>query len=80
MTLKAAMLKATGPQTNTSRGQVPNKRLASVDYLRAVAPPLAVPIHQALLARPDKYYGLLGELAPAATKVHVPAQGAAIAL
>jgi L-ascorbate metabolism protein UlaG (beta-lactamase superfamily) len=37
----------------------------AVDYLRAIAPPLAVPIHQAILATPEKYYGLFRELAPA---------------
>jgi L-ascorbate metabolism protein UlaG (beta-lactamase superfamily) len=47
----------------------------AVDYLRAVAPPLAVPIHQALLAIPQKYYGLFGELAPTATVIQVAPQG-----
>jgi L-ascorbate metabolism protein UlaG (beta-lactamase superfamily) len=48
----------------------------AVDYLRAVDPGLAVPIHQAILAKPDKYYGLFRELAPVGTEVHVvaPAQ------
>lgn len=49
------------------------KLAEAVDYLRAVAPPLAIPIHQAILAKPDKYYALLGELAPAGTTVHVAA-------
>jgi L-ascorbate metabolism protein UlaG (beta-lactamase superfamily) len=43
----------------------------AVDYLRAVSPTLAVPIHQAILAKPEKYHGLLRELAPAATRVQV---------
>ena len=47
----------------------------AVDYLRAVDPGLAVPIHQALLSRPEKFYGLLRELAPTATEVHVVLQG-----
>ncbi|MGH3788984.1 MAG: MBL fold metallo-hydrolase [Pseudonocardiaceae bacterium] len=49
----------------------------AVDYLRAVAPPLAVPIHQAILAKPDKHYGLFRELAPAATMVHIAPYGEA---
>lgn len=49
------------------------KLAEAIDYLRAVAPPLAIPIHQAILAKPDKYYTLLGELAPAGTMVHVAA-------
>jgi L-ascorbate metabolism protein UlaG (beta-lactamase superfamily) len=47
----------------------------AVDYLRAVAPPLAVPIHQAILAKPDKHYELFRELAPAETKVHIVSHG-----
>jgi L-ascorbate metabolism protein UlaG (beta-lactamase superfamily) len=47
----------------------------AVDYLRAVDPGLAVPIHQALLARPEKFYDLFRELAPVATAVHVAPQG-----
>lgn len=50
----------------------------AVDYLRAVAPPLVVPIHQALLAIPDKYYGLYAQLAPSGTDVHVAKHGEAI--
>jgi L-ascorbate metabolism protein UlaG (beta-lactamase superfamily) len=47
----------------------------AVDYLRAVAPALAVPIHQAILAKPEKYYGLFGELAPAGTDVQIAVSG-----
>jgi L-ascorbate metabolism protein UlaG (beta-lactamase superfamily) len=43
----------------------------AVDYLRAIAPPLAVPIHQAILAKPEKYYGLFRELAPAGTDIQI---------
>ncbi|MGH8277286.1 MAG: MBL fold metallo-hydrolase, partial [Steroidobacteraceae bacterium] len=43
----------------------------AVDYLRAVAPPLAVPIHQAILAKPEKYYGWFRELAPAGTDIQI---------
>jgi L-ascorbate metabolism protein UlaG (beta-lactamase superfamily) len=43
----------------------------AVDYLRAVAPSLAVPIHQAILATPEKHYGLFRELAPAGTDIQI---------
>ena len=46
----------------------------AVDYLRAVAPPLAVPIHQAILAKPEKHYGLFRDLAPTATSIQIAAQ------
>jgi len=49
------------------------KASEAVDYLRSVDPGLAVPIHQAILAKPDKYYGLFRELAPVGTEVHVVA-------
>ncbi|HET9257136.1 MAG TPA: MBL fold metallo-hydrolase [Pseudonocardiaceae bacterium] len=52
----------------------------AVDYLRAVAPPLAVPIHQAHLATPDKYYGLFRELAPAGTDIQIAIPGEPIKL
>ena len=52
----------------------------AVDYLRAVDPGLAVPIHQAILAKPEKYYGLFRELAPVATAVHVAPHGEALKL
>ena len=45
----------------------------AVDYLRAIAPPLAVPIHQAILAKPDKHYGLFRELAPPGTDIQIAA-------
>ena len=43
----------------------------AVDYLRAVAPSLAVPIHQTILSTPEKHYGLFRELAPAATNIQI---------
>ncbi|MGH3793615.1 MAG: MBL fold metallo-hydrolase [Pseudonocardiaceae bacterium] len=52
----------------------------AVDYLRAVAPPLAVPIHQAQLAIPEKYYGLFRELAPDGTDVQIAPRGEAFTL
>lgn len=51
-----------------------------VDYLRAVAPRVAVPIHQGLLAQPQVFYGLFTNLAPAGTEVRVLDEGAATAL
>ncbi len=52
----------------------------AVDYLRAIAPPLAVPIHQAILATPEKYYGFLRELAPAGTDIQIAAHAEAMKL
>lgn len=39
----------------------------AIDYLRAVAPRVAVPIHQAVLAKPEVHYKLLRMLKPEAT-------------
>lgn len=47
----------------------------AIDYLRAVAPPLAVPIHEALLAMPDVYYGIYRSLAPDGTDVRIAPRG-----
>ena len=47
------------------------KSAESVDYLRALAPPVAVPIHEAGLADPNHYYGLLRRLAPERTELRV---------
>ncbi|MGH3773827.1 MAG: MBL fold metallo-hydrolase [Pseudonocardiaceae bacterium] len=52
----------------------------AVDYLRRIAPSLAVPIHQAILARPDKHYGLFRELAPAATIIQIAAHAEPLTL
>ena len=52
----------------------------AADSLRAVAPVLAIPIHQAILAKPDKYYGLFRELAPAGTDVQIAVPGEALKL
>jgi hypothetical protein len=50
----------------------PWQKLAdAVDYLREVAPRVAVPIHQAILAKPDLYYGHFGRLGPDRTTVQV---------
>jgi L-ascorbate metabolism protein UlaG (beta-lactamase superfamily) len=47
----------------------------AVDYLRAVAPPIAVPIHEAVLANPDLHYGLFDSLSPSGTDVRVLPRG-----
>ncbi|HXV91786.1 MAG TPA: MBL fold metallo-hydrolase [Pseudonocardia sp.] len=47
------------------------KASEAVDYLRAVAPPVAVPIHEAILSRPALYYGLFERLAPEGTELRV---------
>ena len=51
----------------------------SADYLRAVAPEIAIPIHQAGLADIHRklHYEVLRGLAPSGTTVHVLNQGAA---
>ena len=43
----------------------------AVDYLRAVAPRTAVPIHQGILAVPGMYYGHFERLGPEKTAVQV---------
>jgi L-ascorbate metabolism protein UlaG (beta-lactamase superfamily) len=43
----------------------------AVDYLRAVAPRTAVPIHEAVLARPAMHYGLFEKLGPDGTALRV---------
>jgi L-ascorbate metabolism protein UlaG (beta-lactamase superfamily) len=52
----------------------------AVDYLRAVAPPLALPIHEAVLANPDLHYGLFTNLAPQGTEVRIAPHGVALAM
>ena len=43
----------------------------AVDYLRAVAPRTAVPIHEAVLARPAMHYGMFEKLGPQGTALRV---------
>jgi L-ascorbate metabolism protein UlaG (beta-lactamase superfamily) len=43
-------------------------------------PGLAVPIHQAILVKPDKHYDLFRELAPVGTEVHVAPHGEVLKL
>jgi L-ascorbate metabolism protein UlaG (beta-lactamase superfamily) len=47
------------------------KASEAVDYLRAVAPRTAVPIHEAVLARPALHYGLFEQLGPEKTTITV---------
>lgn len=47
-----------------------------VDYLRAVAPRVAVPVHDGLLAVPRVYFGLFERLAPDGTTLRVLEDGA----
>ncbi|HEY0640720.1 MAG TPA: MBL fold metallo-hydrolase [Pseudonocardiaceae bacterium] len=51
------------------------KASEAVDYLRAVAPRLAVPIHEAVLSRPEMMYGLFTNLSPDRTDVQVLTPG-----
>jgi L-ascorbate metabolism protein UlaG (beta-lactamase superfamily) len=43
----------------------------AIAFVRAVAPRVAVPIHEAVLANPAMHYGLFGNLAPEGTEVKV---------
>jgi L-ascorbate metabolism protein UlaG (beta-lactamase superfamily) len=56
------------------------KAAEAVDYLRAVRPQVAVPIHEALLTRPAMHYGLFEALAPTGTQVRVIDSGEPIEL
>ena len=52
----------------------------AVDFLRAVAPKAAVPIHDGLLRSPDIYYNAFRGLGPAATDLLVLDDGAPVEL
>lgn len=52
----------------------------TVDYLRAVAPRLSIPIHDAITAAPQIYLDNLGNLAPEATSLQVLEPGKALEL
>jgi L-ascorbate metabolism protein UlaG (beta-lactamase superfamily) len=56
------------------------KASEAVDFLRAVAPRVAVPIHEAVLANPAMHYGLFTNLAPEGTEVRVATRGEAAKL
>ncbi|KAA5829106.1 MBL fold metallo-hydrolase [Saccharopolyspora hirsuta] len=47
----------------------------AVDFLRAVAPRTAVPIHEAVLAAPQMHYRMFEQLRPEGTAVEVLAKG-----
>jgi L-ascorbate metabolism protein UlaG (beta-lactamase superfamily) len=52
----------------------------AVDFFRAVAPRVAVPIHQGLLALPEAFYSHFENLAPAGSAVTVLGHRAATAV
>ncbi|TDE13040.1 MBL fold metallo-hydrolase [Jiangella asiatica] len=52
----------------------------AVDYMRAVTPHVAVPIHEAVLANPATHYGLFDRLAPDESELRVVAPGDTIEL
>ncbi len=52
----------------------------TIDYLRAVAPRVAVPIHQAVTSKPELYYGHLDRMKPDGTEFRVLDPGVAVAL
>lgn len=51
------------------------KLAEAIDYVRAVNPRIALPIHESALARPASHHKYLAELAPAGTTVTVLAEG-----
>jgi L-ascorbate metabolism protein UlaG (beta-lactamase superfamily) len=52
----------------------------AIDFLRAVQPAVAVPIHEALLARPDMYFKHFQRLGPEAMELRTVAPGDTVAL
>lgn len=54
------------------------KASEAVDYLRSVAPRIAVPIHEAVLVRPAMHYGLFEQLALSGTTVKVVDPGTTV--
>lgn len=54
------------------------KASEAIDFLRAVGPRIAVPIHEAVLAFPQMHYGLFTNLAPDGTEVRVLESGEAL--
>ncbi|EID54484.1 MBL fold metallo-hydrolase [Saccharomonospora xinjiangensis] len=51
-----------------------------VEYLRAVSPRLAIPVHDGMLATPAVYIGLYTNLAPDGTEVRATAHGKPVVL
>jgi L-ascorbate metabolism protein UlaG (beta-lactamase superfamily) len=56
------------------------KAAEAIDYLRNVAPRIAIPIHEAVLARPAMHYALFERLALDGTTVQVVDPGTTISL
>lgn len=54
------------------------KASEAVEFLRAVRPRIAMPIHEAVLAYPAMHYGLFTNLAPEGTEVKVVGDGAVL--
>ncbi len=54
------------------------KASEAVDYLRSVAPRIAVPIHEAVLVRPAMHYGLFEQLSLSGTTVKVVDPGTTV--
>ncbi|WAL65756.1 MBL fold metallo-hydrolase [Amycolatopsis cynarae] len=52
----------------------------AVDFLRAVSPRVAVPIHEAVLANPAMHYRLFTDLSPEGTEVRVAPRGETVKL
>lgn len=52
----------------------------AIDYLRTIAPRIAIPIHEAVLAKPAMYYGRVTDLAPDGTTTVVVAPGETVDL
>ena len=46
-----------------------------IEFLRAVSPRLAIPVHEGVLSRPAMYIGLYTNLAPDGTEVRVVPKG-----
>lgn len=54
------------------------KAADAVEFLRAVSPRIAIPIHEAGLAHPQMHYGLFTNLAPEGTEVRILGAGEAL--
>ncbi|NED94869.1 MBL fold metallo-hydrolase [Phytoactinopolyspora alkaliphila] len=52
----------------------------AIEFLRGVAPATAIPIHQALLAKPEMYYGHFQRLGPQGMDLRVIAAGESVTL
>ncbi|AYY14615.1 MBL fold metallo-hydrolase [Actinobacteria bacterium YIM 96077] len=52
----------------------------AVDFLREVNPSIAIPIHQAILAKPELYYGHFERLGPKHTELRILSPGETLTL